>query len=109
MYGRAFAALVMLSGCSHDTPLPSIAADLPTDDVRQAEAEFNRRVVREFPLGTPVGAVRTRFKADGFDAGESGADLIRKHFPCETKWSVRWQSASGKITAIHGIYGLMCP
>jgi hypothetical protein len=105
---RPVLALLLLTECSGQQPLPPIAAGLPSD-VRKAEAEFDRRVVQEFPSNTPENAVRSALSAQGFAVGASGAELTRNHFPCTTKWIVRWRSTAGKLTSIRGIYGYICP
>jgi hypothetical protein len=104
----ALLAVLMLCGCSRATPLPPLAAGLPTD-VRQAQAEFNRRVSRAFPIGTPERAVRSTLSGEGFDVGTSGAELARNHFPCSTKWIIRWRAAAAKVTTVEGVYGYVCP
>lgn len=98
---------LFLSSCWPERPLPPIAAGLPSN-VSQAQAEFNRRIVHAFPIGTPVAVVRSRLSAQGFDVGLSGAELRRAKFPCETHWGVGWKAKAGKLTDVDGVFGLAC-
>jgi hypothetical protein len=108
MHRSALFGLLLLCSCSVEKQLPPLAAGLPTD-VRQAEAEFNRRVSSEFPVGTSEAAVRSTLLAQGFEVSSVGAKLERNQFPCSTSWIVRWQASTGKLTSIQGIYGYACP
>jgi hypothetical protein len=70
-----------------------------------AEAAFNGRVRREFPPGTPLNVVQSKLAAEGFTVGRKGAELLRTRVPCQTKWAISWEAASGTITAIDSVYG----
>jgi uncharacterized lipoprotein YajG len=100
----ALVGLLLLSGCSRQSQLPPIAGGLPID-LRQAEAAFNGRVRREFPPGTPLNVVQSKLAAEGFTVGRKGAELLRTRVPCQTKWAISWEAASGTITAIDSVYG----
>jgi hypothetical protein len=101
-------ALILLAGCSGQKPLPPIADALPSN-VREAEEQFDERVIQQFPLGSAERNVRSALSEQGFTVGPSGAEFTRSRFPCSTKWIVRWQSAAGKLTSVQGIYGQICP
>lgn len=105
-------ALAMAS-CSGDARLPPLAQGLDPD-VETAQAEFDARVKRRYPVGTSEEALLTDLRRQGFSirpafGGLRSADLYRSNYCGRTLWSVRWRvGAARKLTSIFGVYGLQC-
>jgi hypothetical protein len=108
MNRRALFGALLLCACSDQGQLPPLAGGLPRD-AHQAQAEFDHRVVRAFPAGSPVANVRAALNEQGFDVGSSGASLERSQFQCMTSWSVRWTQQSGRLKDVRGIFRHICP
>jgi len=84
-------------------------------DIRDAEAEFDRRVRAAFPLGSSEEATIAKLRSFGFDVSKEAlddyrsADIKRGAIVCQTIWSVRWKAERGMSRDVLGVYGHRCP
>jgi hypothetical protein len=91
-------------------PLPTLVADLPAANARQAFAD---RVRHRFPIGSPERTLMLELWSEGFahpgDATKQWASLDRRGPPCTRNWTVTWTTdGTGQLTAIDGTYIPSC-
>jgi len=113
------AAFILLIGIDqfyrHRSTLPPLASDLPPT-LEAARHAFDRRLSKEFPLGTNEAILVARLSQEGWgrisqNGAEKSVTVRRQHsLIIEQRVSIVWQvDAQGRLVAIHGLYGLTGP
>lgn len=109
----SLAGLLAACGSTASGPLPPVADNLPSD-VREAQAEFDRRTRVAFPVGSSEAEVVAELKRAGFDVdpvardGLRSAEVRRADWVCHRVWSVRWRSEAARVRDVSGLFGLTC-
>jgi hypothetical protein len=105
-------SLLALAGCT--TARPPIGDGLhgPVQEVR---VEFDRRVRKEFPIGSDEAVLHAELARQKFaivrdrDAPFSFSATYRSGgIACVEDWNVRWSEYAGRISDIEGHWGQTC-
>ena len=109
----AMALLPGLDGCAHEPE----ALPLPEPSV-EASALFDQRVKARFPPGSSLARLRTALATEQYiisDTTNPGALLpyaaTRKavNIVCQLAWTISWNTADDRVTAVAGQYHAVCP
>ena len=105
------AVLFGLTGCTDG--VPELGRGL-SDNLVQANDEFDHRVKERFAVGMPESELVTELSRQGFERlppyrGVQDATFYHREFPFVTIWSIRWRTSDGKVTDIWGVHGVRGP
>lgn len=100
-------------------PPPQLGRNLPRA-FAAARPVFNERVRARFPVGSGEQQMLVELQRQGFRVSADPANLATptpyehkatyesRNIACNIRWSVRWNSTAGKITADMGDFGASC-
>jgi hypothetical protein len=110
LFAGAFLALAYVFAYGDFQPRPSrLTAGLPSN-FETARIEFDGRIKRAFPPGTPEADLVSALAKSGFETSEARtASLTQPDGPCLLVWYVSWEANQGALREVMGIYGDRCP
>ncbi len=107
-------ALIVVIGIhlllSPSFPLPpKIRRNLP-DSFAEADKEFARRIIAEYPLPLKEQELVRFLEQDGFSIskGKSYAYFEKQSFPCMLRWLVFWEAQNDTIVELKPNFGGSC-
>ena len=91
------------------TIIPTLGRDLP-ENIEAANAEFERRVLAQYPLPFPQGELISELDAQGFAISEDirMAEFTKQQFPCNLIWRIKWEIENSSIVELDAVYGGIC-
>ena len=105
---------LILAGCANTPPL---GRSLPAN-FAEASAEYNRRVVAAYPVGSQAAQLLADLNRQHFKVTPIGDPkqpyqfmAVREgnwHVACDLEWDVYWSAADGWITAVGAARGTAC-
>ena len=98
---------------AHNVPVPYWADNLPDDD-RIAAQEWNRRVLKKFPVGSDAQSMISELKREGFtilkNPDLSYAYHIVNVYKRSKSRQIEWrQDDNGRVTEISGTLSILYP
>lgn len=105
-------SLLTLAGCGNAPPRIGVGLHGP---VRDVQAEFDRRVKAQFPIGSDEAILHRELLREKFTIRRDkdspfsfSAKYIANNIACRMDWTIRWSEYAGTIAAIGGYWGQTC-
>ncbi len=88
---------------------PELTNDADARGFAAISAAFTARLQERFPAGTPVSALRTVLRDEGFtEEGPGAARLEEQGFMCRLAWIVTWEADMGVLVLVEGRHDGIC-